>query len=663
MGAIKSLGKIVSCLVKTERTTLAQNDKAMFDFFKKMTSGYTKGHRKNDLPRICFESSNYEELPSFVRSLADSLNLRRPNVIVRGRSLKQGQGTIGFKICDGDKVVGTTSYGLDLTRGEPIQQLRVSINNGTERAISFNSMLDTNLTGKSALKCDTFVNRKLAKQMGLTDEILAEIPSASKVSVKELNYQSQYLRELVANKGNMIHSIDECVDELVQIASKTGKVTQQSATEAVETILSKMGFNPKDVKLTFIGKNAENGGAFCLSTGGLELNLNMLKNHQDLADVIGHELTHMEDYILYYKLKGPDNFRKLVGNDFNKSWYNKMSKYIGKNQSFAFDCKGKPTEIITSDGKKLTKPKEIRDFLAIQPQTRRFDVNAIEKELKRDARLVSSNINGDYKRMKEVHAYINSVIEGHARETELRFSGAIRQNAIYRKTAISEHYGQAPGNYPEDYSLMFEQIEKALGKYGTKKGHKFNELYYQSLSTLDNELASLYKQMDKLPQQSKEFKMLEKKADEIIKSRHKDFEHLELNIMQSMQARLGLRPIPMPQEATLQAMQRMNPEIAEIEKAMMEGRPTKEFEQLVKKQDELIAKYYGNRDEFGVKVAEEVRKIQREVLESELKPYFDETDKLVNQAVDTKQNLINAYDDLIDYAKKYGTKEHFELLG
>jgi len=37
--------------------------------------------------------------------------------------------------------------------------------------------------------------------------------------------------------------------------------------------------------------------------------------------------------------------------------------------------------------------------------------------------------------------------------------------------------------------------------------------------------------------------------------------------------------------------------------------------------------------------------------------------KLVTEAVETKQNLLNAYDDLIDYAKKYGTKEGFELLG
>jgi|GEM_PF-6907012 len=623
MVAVKSLGKIVSSFIKTESTILAQNDKAMFDFFKKMTSGYTKGHRKNDLPRIYFEGSNYEELPSFVRSLADSLNLRRPNVIVRGRSLKEGQGTIGFKICDGDKVVGTTSYGLDLTRGEPIQQLRVSIGNGTERAISFNSMLDTNLTGKSALKCDTFVNRKLAKQMGLTDEMLQGIPSAKNVSASELSYQSQYLRELFANKGNMIHSIDECVDELAKIASKTGKVTEQSATEAVETILSKMGYNPKDVKLTFIGKEAQNGGAFCQTTGGLELNISMLKNHQDLADVIGHELTHMEDFLLYYKLRGADNFRKLVGNDFNKSWYDKMSKYIGKNQ--------------------------------------RFDVNMIEKELKRSVKLENSGINGSYKRVKEQYEYINSAMEGHARETELKFSEAIRRNGIYRKTSLSNRYGQGPAKDPQYYSFMFEQIEKVLSKYGTKKGQKFNELYYQSLHTIDSELAGLYKQIEELPI-GKARIALEKKINQIIKNRYENLEHLEFKIMHGMQSKLGLSPIPMPQESTLQAMQRINPEIAKIQEALFEGRPKKVFEQLVKKQDELIAKYYGNRDKFGIKVAEEIRKIQREVAESNLKPHFERTDRLVAEAVETKQNLINAYDDLIDYSRKYGTKEGFELV-
>ena len=38
MVAIKSIGKIVSSLAKTEKTTLAQSDKAVFDFFKKMST-------------------------------------------------------------------------------------------------------------------------------------------------------------------------------------------------------------------------------------------------------------------------------------------------------------------------------------------------------------------------------------------------------------------------------------------------------------------------------------------------------------------------------------------------------------------------------------------------------------------------------------------------
>ena len=90
--------------------------------------------------------------------------------------------------------------------------------------------------------------------MGLSDEIIEGVPSFKNVSAVEISEQSQYLKKLMQNKGNIIHSIDECIPELAQIAKKTGKVTQQSATEAVETILSKMGYNPKDIKLTFLEK-------------------------------------------------------------------------------------------------------------------------------------------------------------------------------------------------------------------------------------------------------------------------------------------------------------------------------------------------------------------------------------------------------------------------
>lgn len=624
MVAIKSIGKIVSSLAKTEKTTLAQSDKAVFDFFKKMTSGYAP-KRGKDLPRICFEGSNYEELPSFVRNLVDGLNLKRPNVTVRGRSIQKGEGILGFQICDGNKVVGTTSYGLDLTRGEPIQQLRVSLGNGTEKAISFNSILNTNLKGKSALKGDTFVNRKLAKSMGMSDEIIETVPAIKNVSAAEISEQSQYLKKLMQNKGNIIHSIDECIPELAQIAKKTGKVTQQSATEAVETILSKMGYNPKDVNLTFLGKKAQEAGSFCSSTGGLALNLNQIKSHQDLADIIGHELTHMEDFILFYKHKGADSFRKIIGEDFDKAWYDRMSKYVDANKH----------------------------------SSSKF--SAIEKELKNRAKSEQANISGAYNRVKANFEYINSGLEKNARHTELEFKGELKNSGIYRKTSTSNHYGKAPGSYPEDYSLMFKQIDKALNKYGTNKTQKFNELYEQTLYTIDNELPALFKQMNVLPA-GKARNVIENKINEIIKNKHQDFEHLELKIMSGIQTKLGLQAIPESQELTIKAMQRMNPEIAEIQKALFEGRPTAEFKELAQKQDDLISKFYGNREEFGIKVAEETKKIRREKIERGLKPQFEKSDKLVSEVVDAKEKLLNAYDDLISYVKKYGTKEGFEHL-
>lgn len=611
-------------MAKAEETTLAQGDKAMFDFFKKMTSGYTP-KRGKDLPRICFEGSNYEELPSFVRNLVDGLNLKRPNITVRGRSIKKGEGILGFQICDGNKVVGTTSYGLDLTRGEPIQQLRVSIGNGTEKVLSFNSILNPNLKGKSALKGDTFVNRKLAKSMGIPDEIIEGVPSFKNISEAEIFEQSKSLKNLIANKGNIIHSIDECIPELAQIAKKTGKVTQQSATEAVETILSKMGYNPKDVKLTFLEKRAQEAGSFCQNTGGLSLNLNQLKNHQDLADIIGHELTHMEDFILFYKHKGADNFRKLIGENFDKAWYDKMSKYVDANKH----------------------------------SSSKF--SAIEKELKNRAKSEQANISGSYNRVKANFEYINSGLEKNARYTELVFKGELKNSKIYRKTSFSKQYGQAPGNYPQDYSLMFKRINKTLNQYGSNKAQKFNELYEQTLYTIDNELPSLFKQLEELPA-GKTRNAIETKINEIIKNKHRDFEHLELKVMQGIQTKLGLEAIPESQELTLKAMQRMNPEIAEIQKALFEGRPTVEFKELAKKQEKLISQFYGNREEFGIKVAEETKKIQREILEKDLKPQFEKSDKLVSEVVDVKEKLINAYDDLINNAKKYGTKEGFTLL-
>mgnify|MGYP007117052384 FL=1 len=111
--------------------------------------------------------------------------------------------------------------------------------------------------------------------------------------------------------------------------------------------------------------------------------------------------------------------------------------------------------------------------------------------------------------------------------------------------------------------------------------------------------------------------------------------------MQGIQTKLGLEAIPESQELTLIAMQRINPEIAEIQKALFEGRPTAEFKELVKKQKKLISQGYGSRDEFWSKYSEEIKKIQREILENDFKAEFDKTDRLVSEAVKLKEQLKN----------------------
>lgn len=186
------------------------------------------------------------------------------------------------------------------------------------------------------------------------------------------------------------------------------------------------------------------------------------------------------------------------------------------------------------------------------------------------------------------------------------------------------------------------------------KTQKFNELYEQTLYTIDNELTSLFKQLEELPV-GKTRNAIENKINEIIKNKHRDFEHLELKVMQGIQTKLGLEAIPESQELTLKAMQKINPEIAEIQKALFEGRPKEEFYQLAKKQNKLISQFYGNREEFEIKVAEETKKIQREILANDLRPQFEKIDKLVSEDVDIKK-LSDAYDDLISYQKKYGRK-------
>ena len=496
--------------------------------------------------------------------------------------------------------------------GDPILQIRGTFGNGSQKAVSFNTLFNTNLSGSAALKGDVFVNKKLASELGISDEFIQGISRLPKsLSKSEIDIQAQGLRSLFASKGSLVYSIDECLPEFTKIASKTGKVTQKSAKESFESALEAMGYNPKNVILNFSGKNEEAFGTFNMITGELSLNLNQIKNHQDLANSLIHEFTHMEDFILLYKQVGPEEFGKLVGETFNKRWYDNMSKYI-VDKHFAFESNGKVVKIITNEGE-ITDAKLIKEFLANQSKTPRFDINVMKQELKMIVKKEKKNYSGDYERLKNADDYINSNIEKHARKSERQLMYQLQESGVYRKTSISNNYGAAPGDYPEDFSAMFRQIDRALGKYRKWKNQKFNELYSQSLYTVDNELGEIHSAMINAVSE-KEYSQLCKQYTDIVNQRYSTLEMFELKVLQEMQQKLGLANIPEKRELYLQALAKIDPELGQIQQTLCKGLPKNEFEALVKKQNEIIKSRYQDRGMLDSMVSDEINNMLKKII-------------------------------------------------
>lgn len=638
MAPVTGLKSIVSSMVKASKVTTQGADELAFNFFKKMTSGYG-----TDLSPIVYKGKNLDELPDMIKGMLTGL--KKPTVTVNGRSRVNGQGIFGFKIQDGNKTISTSALGVDLTRGEPILQLRGTYGNGTQQAVRFNTVFDTNLTGASALRGDVFVDKKLAQQLGVSDDIIKGLKT--KPSSQEIDTGIQYMRTLFGSKGNLVKSIDDCLPTLTQIASKTGKVTPESATEAFETITKAMGHQGK-IKLNFMPKgNTTAGGSFDALSGELHLNLGLIKNHQDLAVVLGHELTHMEDFVMLYKYLGADKFKQIFDIDkatnlvrgtetvFNQKWYDQVSKFIPE-KHFAFQSEGKITKII-SDGVEITDPKLIKEYLAAQPKTRVFDIKTMVRELKAKEKMQGKKYSGKYKCLKDIDTYINSNIEMHARQTELQIAGKLKQANVHRRTSESVRYGKAPGECPEEFSQMFRRIEARLGK---NKNKEFNELYTQSLHSIDSELGNLQAMISKYESKIKnlglkfdkckskdefyklkaeedkliaEAKKLTKKYDEIVEKKFTSDEKLTFKVLERMQEKLGII-VRSDKDVYLEALKKIDPELGAIQEQLFTLTPKRKFQQLVKRQNALIKKRYGERPILNAKIEAQVREIRLQEL-------------------------------------------------
>lgn len=616
---LKSIQTVVSHIVRAEKAVSSQqSDRLAFELFQKITSGYGR-----DLSEVTYKGKNLEQLPEFVQKM--TTGLRKPSVVANGRSLKNGQGIFGFAVRDGNKTIATSSLGIDLTRGEPIFQIRGSYGNGSERAISFNGTFNSNLTGESAFWGDIFVNKELAKTLGVPEAALNAISAGKSAALKGINNFLESTKALFGNKGSLVYSIDECMPTLVEIASQTGKVTKKSAKKAVEKVLKQMGQNPKNIKLKFIGKEETSiFGYFDMITGELNLNLNLLKNHQDLADIIAHELTHMEDFIMLYKQIGPKEFKRLVGVNksgkniegvlFNQKWYDKMSRYI-IDKHFAFEWEGKTTKITLHDGTEITDPKSIKEFLATNPDPPRFNITRIKEELKLRKKYGKQNSDGNYARFKYQDYYINSDVEKHARNTEMQLKHKLQEAGVYRKTSLSEGYAKASQmRYEKEFSESFRRINRALTKQGKDVDKEFNQLYEKAFKELDSELAEIDKKLaGGLPKE--EFEVLTAKRDTIFKERYGTLENLDLQIMEVMQKNLGLPKIPSFSDFSLMAMEKLNPQIADMDRKLRAGLQKEEFKKLKDKQLELIKQEFGSEEVFSLKVSGLMNQLRKEFLE------------------------------------------------
>lgn len=565
MNKVIALESIVSCLKHGETLQYAQNYKNTFDVLKKITAGYGK-----DASPIIYRGENLEQLPELFKPLFS--HLKKPSVIVNGRSRVNGQGIFGLTVKDGNTVVGNTFMGLDLTKGNPILQFRGYIGSGEKKATGLSYILDTNKTGKDALVIETFLNRKLAKELAVPEEMLSFSRQMKGISAKQIEEQAQGLKEIFTQEGQRLNTVAECMPELIQIGNKTGKVTRKTATEAVNSSLRQLGYNPSEVRVNFVSET-EAGGGFTPASHSLEFNLKLLQNHQDLQDVINHELTHMEDNLALYKAIGAKKFKKLVdaGENFDEAWYDKMAKL----------------------------------------STKKVDVNALVKELEQNSKLYE-NSQGAFARIRSNIGYINSPAEESARMSELIYKSELQQSGLLRNTKISKRYGQSPIQYGTDYTLMFDSISKALNKYGSRKSQKFNELYYQSLYCIDEELATLYSKFEKA--EGAESVKLIQQINKIIEKKYGTFERLELGIMDDMRVKLGLQAFPQANERQIQALNRIEPRLAEIQKAMFEGRPKAEFNKLEQEKARIIREHFGSDELFEQKVSEQRDNILREIL-------------------------------------------------
>lgn len=452
----------------------------------------SKTSKRIHSPRITFDKHNLSELPRDITELTQGL--RNPR-IVAGINCGKGKSILGVRIQDGDEIVGQFAFNFRQNKGgSPSTQVKLQLFNQEQKAMSSSFMLNPNGTTKG-----DFVNAVSSRngvmriEQGRGDAIqlsgffnpeqaapfLLRTGVDPKVAVKKIQqiqaHPDKFLKELLASftksteglattTTKATKSVNErtFATEVEQIMKFEGNPTVESANKAKDILMKRMGYDPSLVTVKISDDIAGCGGGYNKATGEVLLDASMVSKatHFDVADVLVHELDHMDVAVKTAKSIGLDNYERLI---MYRSTADDLEIYFNR----AFYEKAIAQADITG-----------------------FNFKPFLQEEKQLNRLFDQNLTGQYSTIMRKYQYAISKKEGHARDVEKVLIAELQRRGIEVKSVIRpDGFGVTPN---EHLVQIMPKIEAKLAQYPlAQRNRKFNKAFYKALEEINPEYARL----------------------------------------------------------------------------------------------------------------------------------------------------------------------------
>ncbi len=464
--------------------------------FIRVCQTFAKNGKRVQSTRLPLQGEDLKILPEALQQMTKGL--KKPVVTV-GYNSSKGQSILGMRINDGNKPVSAVAISFDTTRGaKPILQAkyRMMTPDTGETAMSGSKMFNLNSTSddfihafskrngvlrlehleNGAYSSQTF-NPVAASKHNLEMPTAEEFAGIENTIGKQLKRMKGEFEGLIkpqkVKKPKAVNTParpqrPSFAAEAKEIMAFEGATSVESANKAKDLLMKRMGYDPK--LITIKGKDLTNdkGQAyFNPISGEIIVNESMAgkATHFDVADVLLHELTHMDDHVKLCKYMGIDKYEKLMlelkksakAEDavFNRAFYEEAIK---------------------------------------QANITGFNAKPILKEIKDTIRLNSSNFTDEYAQIIDRYTYATSPMEINARRAERTLIKELKAGGVQITHSMPlKEYGKTPSSHLIE---IMPKIESKLGKYPlAQRNDVFNKAHDAALAELEPEFATLLKKL------------------------------------------------------------------------------------------------------------------------------------------------------------------------